>query len=97
TKAASQEWAQEKDELKRELHQQRTSATQLEATVAALKIEGESKRREFESRLKEAAIEAERSLLRAHSDWQSEVAQCLQTGGMQLSAAFERVLPPLKK
>lgn len=91
--AARKVWAREKEDLKREADRQRSGAEKLTGALAALKAEGESKEREFEKRLKEMAAEAERAFLSARAGWQSEVARCLETAGIQIRAAFERAAP----
>ena len=90
---ARHEWAREMEALKRELEKHRSNSVQLEATVAELRAEGESRKRDFENELRDAATEAQQTLCRARAEWQSEVSRCLEAAGVQISAAFERVMP----
>jgi len=91
--AARHDWDQETEALKRDLEEYRSSTEHLEVTVAELRAEGESRKRDFENRLREAATEAQQTLCRARAEWQSEVSRCLEAAGVQISAAFERVVP----
>jgi hypothetical protein len=91
--AARHDWDQETEALKRDLEEYRSSNEHLEATVAELRAEGESRKRDFENRLREATTEAQQTLSRARAEWQSEVSRCLEAAGVQISAAFERVVP----
>jgi hypothetical protein len=86
---ARREWARERDSLKCELDSQRRIAERLTAELENLKNQDGIQKREFETRLKELEAEAQRTLIGACAELQSEVAECLETVGTQIGKAFE--------
>src|SRR5262245_32824978 len=89
--AARLELAREKDDFRSALNRQHSIAEQLRIELEEIKARGETQKRAFEERLKEAAAEAERSLLIARTEWQGVVARCLETAELQIKAEIEKV------
>jgi hypothetical protein len=88
-KSAESDWARKKEDLARESERQRSKIDELTAAVAALRAENERDRRAFDLHLKEAAVEAERSLQAARAEWQKEVARCLDAASSQIRDVFK--------
>ena len=78
--AARVEWVREKDEFRSELDTQAVIAEQLTAELEEMRSRCETQKRAFESRLKEAAAAAARTVSIAHTEWQGVIARCLDTG-----------------
>jgi hypothetical protein len=88
-KAAQEEWGRHKDALSREIDRNRSAAEQLEATLLALKEQSVAKERDAEARLEQIKREAEHMLRNARSEWQREVANRLESAGVQILAVFD--------
>jgi hypothetical protein len=69
--------SREKDEFRSELDTQVVLAERLKGELQEMHARCETEKRAFESRLKEAAAAAERTLSIAHTEWQGVVARCL--------------------
>jgi hypothetical protein len=84
--AARLEWVREKDEFRSELDTQVVIAERLRAELEEMRTRCEAQKRAFESRMKEAAAAAERTLSIAHTEWQGVIARCLDTGDIEIGA-----------
>jgi hypothetical protein len=84
------EWASERDTLKSELNSQRCIAERLTAELESVKNQDAIQKREFETRFKEVVTEAQRTLIGACAELQSDVAECLETAETQIGEAFEK-------
>jgi hypothetical protein len=84
--AARLEWVREKDEFRSERDTQAVIAEQLRAELEEMRTRCETQKRAFESRLKEAAAAAERTVSLAHSEWQGVIARCFDTGNIEIGA-----------
>lgn len=83
-RAARASWEVERQELTRDLGQQRYVAERLADQLAGLKADAEAKERQYFDRLKEITAEVDRCLLRARAEWVSGVARMADDADWQL-------------